>query len=192
MKQITGGEFIGLIQQNPSWCKNLKEQLEITTFADFRNSQITHLSPLLTFSHKEWAGDFSNCKDLKVATGTFHGPVDFSRSSIEKIENLTVTGTNKYRASTSFFGCQNLKVATGNYKGSADFRNSGVTSIKNLIIKNSTINGEKAWLTRCPIQYVPKEYRTEKFHFDEGVKEKSTLKDRTINKIKEETNNIEL
>ena len=80
MKQMTGKEFEKLINKYPSWCKDLKEPLEITTFTNLRGSNITYLSPLLTFSGKneyEHVATFGNCKNLKVATGTYLGFVTF-------------------------------------------------------------------------------------------------------------------
>ena len=50
MKQITGGEFIELIKKDPSWCKDLKEPLEITSPVALSISDITHLSPFITFT----------------------------------------------------------------------------------------------------------------------------------------------
>ena len=198
MKKITGEEFCELINQNPSWCKDLKEPLEITTYSNVGYSKITHLSPLITFSGKSISGcvaDFDNCKNLKVATGTFNGYVDFTESGIEKIENLLVKGVDHKGMSASFYLCEKLKVATGTFEGFVNFNDSGVTTIKDLIIEKVDTDKEKARFYHCPIEYIPKEYRGEKFLFSGEVIKKSEIKDRikeAINKIKSETNNIEI
>ena len=143
-----------LIKDNPSWCKNIKEEIEVTTYVSFTSSKLTHLSPLSTFSGKNiegWSANFSKCKNLKVATGTFEGTVNFD--------------------------------------------NSGITTIKDLIIKNPNKYGGKATFKGCPIKYIPKEYRGAEYNFDKGVIKNSIKKDKieeTINKIKSETNNIEI
>ena len=89
MKKITWKEFTEFIEKDPSWCKNLKEEVEVTTFVKLSHSKITHLSPLLTFSGKDTIGiaaEFCNCPNLKVATGTFLGFVNFSSSGIKKLK----------------------------------------------------------------------------------------------------------
>jgi len=198
MKQMTGEEFVMLIRANPSWCKNLKEPLEITSYVELSYSNITHLSPLITFSGTDSQGktiSLLSCRNLKVATGTFHGYASFSHSGIEKIENLTVTITNQDAGSAGFFNCTNLKIATGTYNGFVDFGNSGVTIIKNLVIENAS-SLAKAMFRNCPITYVPVEYRSRAFMFDEDVVsnsiKKDTIRKEAINKIKEEANNIEI
>ena len=199
--KMTGEEFCKLIKKDPSWCKNLKESLEITTYVLLTGSNITHLSPLLTFSGRDEYGvvaHFNRCKKLKIATGTFNGFVSFRNSGLEKIKGLTITETDVTVDSASFIACKNLKVATGNYKGCVSFYGSGVETIKNLIIKNPNTDGEKAHFNQCPIKYVPKEYREKNFTFEKGTIEKSVKKDRedaikkTVKKIKSETNNIEI
>jgi len=199
MKQITGEEFVGLIEKDPSWCKNLKKEVEITTFVNLAYSNITHLSPLITFSGKNkngWVVDFGNCEQLKVATGTYKGFANFSYSEIEKIENLNVTGVDTVIDSAYFLGCKNLKVATGTYKGFVNFSESGIETIKDLNIENTNINGEKTRFEACPIKYVPKEYRGKGYLYEDKIIENSIKKDKivkeTINKIKSEANNIEI
>jgi len=195
MKQITGKMFKELIGENPSWCKNLKEPIEITTYTELVDSNITHLSPLLTFSgtdNEGWSANLYNCKHLKIATGNFKGFVTFQLSGIEKIENLNVKGANQNGWSASFRDCKALKIAKGNFEGSIDFQYSGITNIKDLIIENGDREEGKTVFYNCPIQYIPKEYRTKKFTFDNGVIKKSILRDKTIKEIKSETNNIEL
>jgi len=192
--KITGEEFVELIEKNPSWCKTITEPLKVTTYVDLIKSEITHLSPLLTFNGKNsdgWAADFDHCKNLKVATGTFNGIIDFSGSGIEKIENLTVTVSNDKGESADFHNCKNLKIATGTYAGAVYFTNSGVTTIKNLIIKSTKKSNKKAWFLDCKIKYVPKEYRGKEYIFNNNIIKASISTD-AINKIKAETNNIEI
>ena len=195
---MTGKEFVDSINKNPSWCASLKNPLEVTTFADLYGSLITHLSPLITFSGRDASGnsaDLSYCENLKVATGTFNGFISFVNSGVEKIEKLNITGASINGDSINFSGCENLKVATGTYKGAAVFHSSGVTTIKNLNIETPNDQGRMAYFRGCPITYVPKKYRTKKFQFDKTIKKQSDLIDirqAAINKIKSESNNIEI
>ena len=192
--RITGTEFEGAIKKDPSWCKALKEPIEITTYVELRGSNITHLSPLLTFSGTDtcgWVADFQGCKNLKVATGTYKGAVNFSPSGIEKIENLVVNGTDKDGISANFRDCKDLKVAAGTYQGFVAFDKTGISQIKGLSIKNKDQDGEKAWFNDCSISYIPKQYRGKEFKFDEGVI-KNSIRIDTIKQIKSETNNITL
>ena len=59
--KMTGDVFKDLIEANPNWCKDLKEKTSITTYADLSNSNITQLSPLLTFTAKK-----RECKNVSV------------------------------------------------------------------------------------------------------------------------------
>ena len=197
--KMTGDEFCESIEKDPSWCLGITEPTEITTYINIMCGEITHLSPLITFTGKNiegWSANFYNCKNLKVATGRFAGAVDFSGSGVEKIENLYVEGTNIRLNSASFWNCKNLKVASGTYKGSVSFNHSGVTTIKNLKIKTIHSTGEASFV--CPIEYIPKEYRLPGYIFNKKSIENTAKKDRedtiktTINKIKSEANNIEL
>ena len=194
--KITGAEFKNLIKENPSWCLDIKEPLKVTTFVSLICSNITHLSPLITFSGQEnngWAANFYGCENLEIATGKFNGVAIFRNSGIKKIENLTVTKTNEEKISATFSHCQNLKVATGTYKGFVDFESSGIETIKGLIIENTTTKKHRARFLNCPIKYIPEEYRREDFIFERVVIENSIREDiikEAINKIKSETNNI--
>jgi len=107
MKQITGEEFVELIKKDPSWCKDLKEPLEVTTSVSLRGSEITHLSPKIMFTginNNGWAADFYGCKNLKVATGTFLGGVWFLSAGIEKIKKLNIVRSTNLEAA-NFIGC---------------------------------------------------------------------------------------
>ena len=199
MKQITGWEFVRLINKNPSWCKDLKEPLEITTYADLHKSTITHLSPLLTFSGEDkdgWVASFWGCKNLEIATGTFKRFVYFGDAAIKQIKDLNITGRTNNGYSALFNNCPRLKVATGTYEGAVNFQETGIVTIKDLVIKNTDQTGLKAKFGECPIKYIPKEYRGDEFLFDFKIKEDSILRDKTIkntvDKLKQEVSNIEL
>ena len=108
MKKMTGEEFKKLIERNASWCKNLKEPIEVTTYVELGGSKITHLSPLLTFSGKDeigWSASFFYCKNLKVATGTFKGFVNFTKSEIETIKDLTIREADVTSEKAYFYDC---------------------------------------------------------------------------------------
>jgi hypothetical protein len=138
MKKITAKDFYQMISEKPSVFEHWDTPLEITEYVNCEDSRLTHLSKHLTFSGKNKFGnsaDFSDCKNLEIATGTFHGFVSFAASGIQKIENLQ-TGVNKQGNSVSFGNCKSLKVATGTYPGFASFYGSGIHSIQNLEIQN--------------------------------------------------------
>ena len=201
--KITGEEFTNLIEKDPSWCLTIKKPLEITTYVNLEYSKITHLSELLNFTGKNTYGDsadFSNCKNLKTATGNFKHGVMLQGSGIEKVEKLNV-GIDDNGNSAGFTECKNLKTASGNFKSYVNFDNSGVTTIKKLHVEKSGTAplNEKASFKNCPIKYVPKLYRGDEFLFNQQIVETSIEKDlrektikETINKIKSEANNIEL
>jgi len=152
MKQITGEQFQQAIQLDPAWASKLTEPVEITTYANLQGSNITHLSPLLTFSGRdkqEDAASFSGCKNLKIATGKFAGTIYFSESGIEKIQNLEVTQPNKDGWAAHFYECQNLKVATGKFAGCVYFSRSGIAKIQNLEITQPNKDGEAASFNGC-------------------------------------------
>jgi hypothetical protein len=153
MKKITAAEFYRMIAKNPSVFKNWDTPLAIKGYVKCKKSEITHLSKHLTFLGKNIDGssaDFTLCKKLKAATGTFHGCVWFTDSDIEKIENLTVTNSDNKGGSASFHGCKNLKIATGNYAGFVSFSESGIHSIQNLQIKIPRIDNTYAAFKNCP------------------------------------------
>jgi hypothetical protein len=134
LQKINASEFLAMITKNPSVFEHWNSPLEITEFVDCSHTNITHLSPHLTFSgtntsdkwRKGWVANFAHCSKLQIATGTFHGFVLFSNSGVEKIENLHITKTNGDGWAASFRECQNLEIATGNYPtgnypGAVDF-----------------------------------------------------------------------
>jgi hypothetical protein len=133
--KITADEFKKMISENPSVFEHWNTPLEITEYVNCENSEITHLSKHLTFSGKNdigYSANFWDCKNLKVATGTFQGTVIFANAGIQKIENLQVTQTKKQGLSASFGACKALEIASGNFEGAVDFDDSGIHSIQNL------------------------------------------------------------
>jgi len=152
MKQITAEEFTDFVTRDPAWASKLTEPVEITTYANLKGSNITHLSPLLTFSGKDKDGDtasFKNCPNLKIATGKFVGWVTFSKSRIEKIQDLEVTQPNTYGWAADFYECQNLKVATGKFEGSVNFARSGIERIQDLEVTQPNKEGWAAAFWGC-------------------------------------------
>jgi hypothetical protein len=151
--KITAQEFYAMIAENPSVFEHWDTPLEITEYVSCRHSKITHLSKYLTFAGKdenEWSASFTNCADLKIATGTFQTGVNFRNSGIQKIENLEVKELNKSKSSAVFWNCKDLETATGTYPGFVTFLHSGITSIKNLHIKNPNDKGIYVSFRNCP------------------------------------------
>jgi hypothetical protein len=152
-KRICEEEFLAMVMDNPSIFKDWEIPLEITEFVDCSNSKITHLSPLLRFTGRNNAGnvaDFSNCKNLENATGTFHGHVCFFKSGIKKIEELIITKPNHDHHAAGFSQCKNLEVATGKFPGHADFSESGIHTIHNLEIERPEMDGHYGSFYNCP------------------------------------------
>jgi hypothetical protein len=111
MEKITAEEFYAMIERNPSVFEHWDTPLEITEFALCSEFPITHLSKHLIFSGTDEIGhsaDFTSCKSLKTATGTFHTSVWFLDSGIKKIENLTVLEPDKDGKYCNFYKCPNL------------------------------------------------------------------------------------
>jgi hypothetical protein len=153
MKKITAKEFYAMISKNPSVFEHWDSPLEITEFIQCSLSPITHLSKHLTFSGKSGNGDaahFSNCKHLKVATGTFTGFVLFFKTGVETIDNLVVTEPNQNGAAAQFFGCKYLQTATGTYPGHVCFTKTGIHGIHKLDIQKPYPSGEYARFVQCP------------------------------------------
>jgi hypothetical protein len=152
MKRITAKEFLAMISENPSVFEHWNTPLEITEHVDCKKSKITHLSKHLTFSAQDRNGDaadFSECENIKTATGTFHGGVWFAFSGIQKIENLIITKPNEAELAASFYICNNLQVATGTYPGLVNFFGSGIHSIQNLHVKKPNGSGTYAEFSNC-------------------------------------------
>jgi len=144
MRQITSAEFKQAIDIDPAWASTITEPIEITDYCNMKGSNISHLSPLLTFRGK---ASFNKCKNLKIATGNYERTVSFSESGIEKIENLNC-GKSNDRSSAYFTQCENLKIATGDYDGSVHFSYSGVEKIEHLNCGENS-NGDSANFSEC-------------------------------------------
>ena len=139
-RKITTKEFKYFIKLDPAWAERLTEPVEITDYCDMEGSKITHLSPLLRFSkrnYKGYAATFFGCNQLKVAEGEFAGWVDFSRSGVETISDLKVYAPDKQGYAASFCQCNALKVAEGIFPGYVDFSHSGIKRIGKLNITAS-------------------------------------------------------
>jgi hypothetical protein len=150
--KITAAEFHKMINENPAVFKHWETPLEITEYVNCKFSAITHLSPHLTFSGRNSNGasaDFSECKHLKIATGTFGCLVAFSGSGIETIEDLHIKNVNTEGWAACFDNCKNLKVATGTYPGCVFFNGSGVNSIEKLHITGQDYNYGHANFKDC-------------------------------------------
>jgi len=152
MNRITGEELESLIIKDPTWCSKLTKPTEVTTYCNLARSNITHLSPLLTFKGLNQEGDVADlafCKNLKVATGTFYGYVSFSWAGIEKIENLEVKEPNSELEAASFQECTKLKIATGTYNGHVSFYSTAIIKIEDLLVLQPNKNGEAANFEEC-------------------------------------------
>ncbi len=91
--KVTDQEFYAIIENNPSVFEQWNTPLEISEYVNCKNSPITHLSPHLIFSGKDKNGnsaDFTLCKSLQIATGTYPRYVDFEGSGIHSIQNLDI------------------------------------------------------------------------------------------------------
>jgi hypothetical protein len=153
VKKIKEQEFLDMINGDPAFFEHWNTPLEIIEFVNCQNTEITHLSPYLTFSGKSKVGetaDFSNCKSLKIATGTFHGFVWFTNSGIEKIEDLHITECSTDNWAASFLACKSLKIASGTYPGYVNFAESGIHSIQNLHVQKGEETGVYTNMRNCP------------------------------------------
>jgi hypothetical protein len=153
MKQITAKEFLAMIAENPSIFEYWNSPLEIISYVDCKDSKITHLSKYLTFSGKNdvrSVADFSHCKFLKTATGTFNGFVWFTNSKVQNIKDLHVTERDSGGNSASFALCESLQTASGTYAGLVSFQNSGIQKIKDLHIQRPNQEGLYVYLAGCP------------------------------------------
>jgi hypothetical protein len=173
MKQITAKEFLAMIENNPSVFENWNTPLEIAEYVSCKESYITHLSPHLHFTGKNQADTtaiFSNCENLKIATGNFQSSVAFINSGIEIIEDLNILDNNIEFWSASFSSCSNLKVATGTYPGFVSFHKTGIEKIKNLHVKKPNPKGFYADFTECSLLKTLKGWNLSKKIFIEPEK----------------------
>jgi hypothetical protein len=150
--KITANEFHKMILENPSVFEDWDSPLEITGYVFCKGTKITHLSKHLTFSGRNRGGEcanFSKCKELKIATGTFHGFTNFEESGIEKIEDLHIPQTCTNGTSASFAYCKALQTASGTYSGFVNFQHTGIHSIQKLYIKPTNENDIHADFYGC-------------------------------------------
>jgi hypothetical protein len=89
MKRITAHEFKEAVWADPAWASKLTEPTEVTGWCLLEDLQISHLSPLLHFTHP--GTTIAGCKNLKVAEGNFHS-ANFENSGIEEIGELVIKG----------------------------------------------------------------------------------------------------
>jgi hypothetical protein len=153
MEKITAAKFYNMLERDPSIFQHWNTPLEITQYVDCENSEITHLSKHLVFSglnENEDSANFTDCKSLTVATGTFSKYAVFSGSSIQRIENLTVCKPDKNGNAANFYSCKNLEIATGIYPGAVNFSWSGIHTIQNLHIENPDQDGDYTAFYQCP------------------------------------------
>ena len=48
--RLSAKKFRALIQQDPSWCRKLRQPIEISGYCDMEGTTITHLSPYIIFT----------------------------------------------------------------------------------------------------------------------------------------------
>jgi hypothetical protein len=193
--KVTAQEFLAMIKKNPSVFEHWETPLEITEFVDCHQTGITHLSQQLTFSGRNNIGivaDFSLCKKLKTATGTFHGRVSFEDTGIEKIENLHITEPDNNGWAATFDDCLNLQIATGTYPGFVSFGGSRIEKIENLEIQNPEKDDFYICFYRCPNLKTLKNWDITKKISIEPEKLEAELKRRAITKFIKETQAQEL
>jgi hypothetical protein len=148
---ITAEELVKITNKTPDWLDKLTEPLEVEGYADFNRNHITHLSPLVSFKGKRDNGDvacFGGC-DIEIATGTFHGFVNFRGSSVEKIKEIKITTPNHKGEAADFGDCHRLDIATGTYPGSVDFSFSSISKIEELTVTNPNDEGVAACFDGC-------------------------------------------
>jgi hypothetical protein len=190
MKKISEKEFKTMIVTNRSIFEHWNTPLEITEFVDCSLSFITHLSKHLIFSGKNRSGDaadFSGCESLQNATGTFHGYVSFCKSSIRKIEELNVIGSDLNGWSANFYSCKNLEIATGNYKNYVTFDDSAIHTIQNLHIQNPDNDGDYSNFSACPNLITLEGWDLSKKIYIEAAKLAAEKERRALQKFIEET-----
>jgi len=83
-----------------------------------------------------------------MAKGNFAGYVNFSHTSITKIDELHITQTKNCAA--RFYCCRKLKVAEGTFPGFVDFEASAIEKIGDLVVTNPGETGKAACFKGCP------------------------------------------
>jgi hypothetical protein len=156
---ILAEDFKKIVNDKPDWCKHIVNPVNIIGEADLSKSRISHLSPKITFcgepfgqeNRNEKVADFSDCKFLKRAEGTFLGFVNFCSSRVEKIGDLKVILTkdkdgkpleehekSKELWAASFAMCYQLKNANGYFEGFVNFESSSIEQIDDIIITQAS------------------------------------------------------
>jgi hypothetical protein len=195
MEKISAKEFLRMITENPSGFEHWDTPLEITEYVQCWKSAITHLSKYLTFSGKDSennCADFSYSPNLQLATGTFQGFVWFTNTNVKKIEELTITETDKNGWTASFENCQNLEIATGTYPGFVSFLDSGIRSIQNLHIDAPNEIGNYANFENCHYLQNLKGWDPSKAIWIEPYKLAAEKERRALQKFHKETQPQEL
>jgi hypothetical protein len=172
-------EFKKRVDFDPQWAKNLDYPVLVKGYVNMKGSKIKSLSKWLRFMGSNEDGEcanFSNCKSLKTAEGTFNGAVDFSHSNIERIRRLKVLGVDRWSWSAYFHKCPKLNTLSGEFYGPVAAAESGIECIQNLKIDKKNQQGEKLDLSCNPvskvgpnISLIPKEIVWDE-HLDDDAK----------------------
>jgi hypothetical protein len=146
--KINAKHFLKMVEENPSVFKDWNTPLEIEGFVNCQNSEITHLSPHLTFLNH---ATFADCPNLENAAGTYYGAVSFAKSSIQSIdskfrvfgETNDFTFTDNYpkgkgglMLSTDFSHCKNLKNLNGNFAYPTRVTHCSIETLHNYTVEN--------------------------------------------------------
>jgi hypothetical protein len=193
--KITADEFYAMIEENPSVFEHWDTPLEITEYINCQYSNITHLSPHLTFSARDkhgWSATFDYCVDLKIATGNFKSYVYFGSSGIKKIENLHILHSNPNGNAANFYNCKSLQIATGTYPGFVSFESSGIHSIKDLHIQTPNKQKKYTDFKDCQRLHILQGWDLSKEIYIESEKLESEIKRRSVQKFIRETGPQEL
>jgi hypothetical protein len=126
---ITAETFKYYTENDPSWCKRLTQPLAVQNKLVLEKSNITHLSPHLTFEDDV---HFKDCNYLHVMTGTFRGYLMVQGLGLKAIGDIVATRAE-------FDWCPNIEIAEGHYKNWVSFSGSGIRKIGNLKFSGSGI-----------------------------------------------------
>jgi hypothetical protein len=192
-----------------SRCRNLKlatgKYPGAVKFCESGVEDICELEVLGTISQEdrmgsklldEFCASFFDCEELKYASGTFHGLVDFSASGITHIkDDLSILNANSKGFSAKFLYCQNLNIPTGNYPGAVSFAFSNIKTLdpKKLVIQKANNIGKKINLEGCNmLKEIPLGFNPQELVIDENLYKNHKLKESLLNNIKknEQTLNI--
>jgi len=179
------------VEKDPAWASTLTEPVEITGVCDMRESKITHLSSFLHFTGRDengYCADFSDCRSLGVAEGTFAGMVEFSHSSIEAIGNLTVEKPGRDKIAALFLACKQLKIAKGTFPGFVGFGLSGIEEIGDLVITGT--QGKKFGIECCgKLKSIPKSFKPSDIEWgDDEVEERDLAAYKNVQQLRKALN----